>query len=95
MLFRLEPGVTLQRVRAAREALAALVETLPGVVEFAVTDNLAEENQGFTLALFSVFESRPAYEIFTRHPEYQRVWRELLGPIVAERVVAEGEARRG
>ncbi len=91
VLFRLRPGVTLEQVRAAREALSALVETLPGVLHFAVTDNLAVRNGGYTMALFSSFENRQAFEIFNRHPEFQRVWRELLDPVVEESMVAEGE----
>ena len=31
ILFRLKPGVSLDRVRGARESLQALVETMPGV----------------------------------------------------------------
>ena len=90
-LFRLREGVTLERVRAARESLAALVETLPGVMHFAVTDNLSDRNEGFTLTLFSAFEDRRAYDIFSRHPEFERVWRELLEPVIAERIVAQGQ----
>jgi len=90
-LFRLRPGVPLEQVRAARESLAALVETLPGVLHFTVTDNLANLNGGFTMALFSTFENRQAFEICNRHPEFRRVWGELLEPVVEESMVAEGE----
>jgi heme-degrading monooxygenase HmoA len=89
-LFRLRPGITLDRVRAAREELSQLVETLPGVHHFTVTDNVAEMSSGYTMALFSVFESEEACRIFQRHPDYVRVWGELLEPVVAARVVAEG-----
>ena len=81
----------MEQVRAAREALGSLVETLPGVLHFTVTDNLAKLNGGFTMALFSTFENRKAFEIFNRHPEFCRVWRELLEPVVEESMVAEGE----
>ncbi|MHC5065494.1 MAG: Dabb family protein [Planctomycetota bacterium] len=91
VLFRLRPGVTLDQVRAARESLSGLIETLPGVLHFVVTDNLAKRNGGFTMALFSSFENRQAFEIFNRHPEFQRVWGELLDPVVEESMVAEGE----
>ena len=87
----MKPGVTLDRVRAAREALSRLVETLPGVVHFSVIDNLADLNQGFTLVLFSIFENKQACAICHRHPEYERVWVELLEPVVEDRIVAEGE----
>lgn len=90
ILYRLKPGVTLDRVRTAREALAALAEHLPGVLHFAVTDNLAQENGGYTLALFAVFETREAFEIFQRHPEVHPVMQELLDPIVEKRIVALG-----
>jgi hypothetical protein len=90
MLFRLKPGVPLERVRGAREALQALVETMPGVAHLDVTHNLAADRQGFNLALFSAFENRNACEIFLRHPEYQRVWSEELEPVIEHHVVAQG-----
>ena len=89
-LFRLKQGVTLDKVRAAKEELSQLVETLPGVVHFMVTDNLAENGRGYTLALFSTFESDQAFRICQRHPEYQRVWKDLLEPVIDDRIVAEG-----
>ncbi|MEY3160607.1 MAG: hypothetical protein RIT25_598 [Planctomycetota bacterium] len=91
ILFRLHSGITLDRVRGAREQLQALVETLPGVEHFAVTHNLASEGGGFNLALFSGFQDRAACEIFLRHPEYVRVRDEELGPLVEKRLVAQGE----
>ena len=91
VMFKLRAGVTLDRVRAAREALAELVETLPGVLHLAVTDNLSSENAGFTMAMFATFENRPAFEVCSRHPEWQRVWREILEPVVADRIIAQGE----
>jgi len=90
-LYRLKPGVTLDRVRTAREELAALVETLPGVLHFTVTDNLSDRNRGYTLALFSLFESRDACEIFQRHPSYQQVWESQLQPVIDAQIIAEGE----
>ena len=90
-LYRLKPGVTLDRVRAARDELAALVETLPGVLHFTVTDNLSDRNRGYTLALFSLFESREACEIFQRHPSYQGVWQSQLHPVIQAQIIAEGE----
>ncbi len=89
-LFRLKPGITLERVREAREELAALVETLPGVLHFTVTDNLASLNYGYTMALFSMFENQDAFRIFQRHPSYQKVWDDLLEPVIEEKIVAEG-----
>ena len=90
ILFRLKPGIPLDRVRGAREALQALVETLPGVEHFSVTHNLAQDSRGFKLALFSTFENQSAFEIFQRHPEYQRVWNEELMPVLDEHVTAQG-----
>ncbi len=91
VMFRLQPGITLDRVREAREALSVLVETLPGVLHFTVTDNLSEQNQGYTMALFAVFENQRAYNIYRRHPEYERVYNGLLPDIVEDRLIAEGE----
>jgi heme-degrading monooxygenase HmoA len=90
ILFALKPGIALDRVRGARRSLQALVETMPGVEHLIVTHNLATDRQGFNLALFSVFENRTACEIFLRHPEYQRVWEQELGPLVERHVMAQG-----
>ncbi len=90
VLFRLRPGITLERVRRAREQLSRLAETLPGVLHFAVTHNVAIENGGYTLALFSAFENERAYEIFTRHPDHVRVITDDLAPVVEAKVVAQG-----
>ena len=91
VLVRLRSGVTLERVRAAREAMAELVETLPGLLHLGVVDNLSALNAGYTIALCAVFENRHAFEVCTRHPEWLRVWNQLLAPIIADRIVAEGE----
>ncbi|HLU40738.1 MAG TPA: Dabb family protein [Planctomycetota bacterium] len=90
VLFRLRPGITLERVRRARERLGRLAETLPGVLHFSVTHNVAAENGGYTLALFSAFESEQAYEIFIRHPDHQRVLADDLDSVVEGRLVAQG-----
>lgn len=91
ILFRLREGVTLDRVRATRERLAALVETLPGVREFVVTDNIATENDGgYKLALIASFEDRAAYEIFARHPEAREAVHALMNEIASDHLVVQG-----
>ena len=90
ILFALKPGISLVTVRAAREALQALIETMPGVDHLTVTHNVAGDGQGYNLALFSGFESKEACDIFLRHPEYRRVLDDELGPLVEQRLVAMG-----
>ncbi|MGC6486070.1 MAG: Dabb family protein [Planctomycetota bacterium] len=90
ILFALKPGISLVRVRSAREALQALIETMPGVDHLTVAHNVADDRHGYNLALFSGFESKEACEIFLRHPEYRRVLDEELAPLVDSRVVAMG-----
>lgn len=91
ILFALKPGIPLDRVRGAREALQDLVETMPGVEHLVVTHNLAGERGGFNLALFSVFENKTACDIFLRHPEYQRVWQQELEPLIERHLAAMGD----
>lgn len=90
ILFALKPGISLTTVRTAREALQALIETMPGVDHLTVTHNVAEDRQGYNLALFSGFESKEACEIFLRHPEYKRVMQDELAPLIEQKVVAQG-----
>ena len=90
ILFALKPGISLVTVRTAREALQALIETMPGVDHLTVAHNVADDRHGYNLALFSGFESKEACDIFLRHPEYQRVLNEELAPLVEQRVVAMG-----
>ena len=91
ILFALKPGIALDRVRGAREALQELIERMPGVAYLSVLHNVSPDRQGFNLALFSAFESRTASESFFRHPDYQRAWNELLAPLVDRHVVAQGD----
>ena len=91
ILFALKPGIPLDRVRVARKSLQELVETMPGVEHLVVTHNFAADRGGYNLALFSVFETKTACEIFLRHPEYQRVWNEELGPVIDRHVMAQGD----
>ena len=42
------------------------------------------------MVLFSMFESEQAHKICHRHPQYRRVWSELLEPVIEDRIVAEG-----
>lgn len=95
VLYRLKPDVTLDRVRQAREALQALVETLPGVHFFDVTHNVADDGGAYRLALFAGFDDRQAYTIFRGHPEARRVLDELLAPVILDQIVAEGEGDAG
>jgi heme-degrading monooxygenase HmoA len=91
ILFALKPGIALDRVREARESLQELIERMPGVDHLTVLHNVAADRQGYNLALFSAFESRTACDIFFRHPDYQRVWREQLAPLVDRQVAAQGD----
>lgn len=91
ILYALRPGVALGQVRAARQSLQSLIETLPGVEHFVVTHNLAPEGAGFNLVLFSAFTDRVACEIFLRHDEFSRVHQEELDPVVDRRIVALGD----
>jgi heme-degrading monooxygenase HmoA len=90
ILFALKSGISLDRVRSAREALQSLIETMPGVDHLSVTHNVSDDSHGYNLALFSGFETKEAFEIFFRHPEYQRVMREELEPMIDEKLVAQG-----
>lgn len=90
ILFALKPGIALDRVRTARQSLQQLIESMPGVAHLAVAHNVAADRHGYNLALFSAFESRTACDIFFRHPEYQRLWRDELAPLVERHVVAQG-----
>jgi heme-degrading monooxygenase HmoA len=95
ILYRLKPGIPLDRVREARHGLQALVETLPGVDQFTVTHNVAEGSEGYNLALFALFENQQACDIFLRHDAFRRVWQEELEPLVEARIDAQGAAETG
>lgn len=89
--YRLKEGVPLAEVRAGFDALAALVETLPGVEYFSVTENTVDPHGGWSMVLFSAFSDRGACDIFLRHPESRSIWTERLDRVVADReVVARG-----
>ena len=55
---------------------------------------IGADRHGYNLALFSAFETRTAGDIFFRHPEYQRVWRDELVPLIERHVIAQGDDER-
>ena len=87
VLFRLRAGITLDRVRAAKEELGALVETLPGVRELSVSHNVAEPSHGYTLALISHFDNRRAYEFFARNPDARGIVDRIMDDLVESHIV--------
>lgn len=90
-LYRIRPGVPIEGVRRAREELARLAETIPGVLHLSVGHNVADEHGGYKLALFAAFENEKACQLYLRHPDRVRARASFLDGVVDGCIVAEAD----
>lgn len=57
----------------ARDALQALADKIPGIVEWEVGVNAVESPEAFDLVLVSLFESLDCLAVYQTHPEHLKV----------------------
>ncbi len=72
-LFKLKPGVPRDdpRVVAAIERLAALKDSIDGIVDWEVARNITERPVTSDVALYSTFTDREALAAYGPHPAHR------------------------
>ena len=67
-MFRWKDGVTDEQKQAAREALAALKEQVPSVVEYTVGFDIRRNPNNWDMVLVADFEDQDGLESYFAHP---------------------------
>lgn len=80
VLLKLSAQASSEAVDRVLTELAALKDTIPGIVDFAVGPNVSPEglSQGFTHAFVTTFVSAAARDAYLTHPAHQAVAQNLV-----------------
>lgn len=85
VVFRFHPGTSPEAVEGLRLALAELAATLPEALTYDVGPDLGVNPASWDFAVSATFADAEGYLAYRDHPEHQRIIRELVEPIAAER----------
>ncbi|GGD46698.1 Dabb family protein [Paenibacillus nasutitermitis] len=94
--FQFKDSITPEQEKQLLEALLALREQVPGIVELTAGMNVTEETEnihGYTLGLRVTFDSRESLQQYGPHPKHQQ-FVSMLDGIVEKVVVIDYPVQR-
>jgi len=91
VVFRWNKSATPTSIAAADGALAALVATLPQIVEYRHGSSIGMRAGAADYGVVAVANTRADLLDYLDHPEHQRILSDLLAPITAERLATQVE----
>ena len=87
VMLRLVGGLPEEEVEHFLSQAREILTPIPGVKNFEIGHNIREDNH--PLALLMDFDSEEALETYQVHPEHQRFLTQVIGPIIAEKMVVD------
>ena len=91
VLFQWKPEATPEAIDAALEAVRALKEQIPGIIELTCGTNFSDRAKGYTHGIYVRFTDRAALEAYGPHPIHQEVVQNHIVPIRAEILAVDYE----
>lgn len=85
VVFRFHPDTPAEPVEALRSALAELGAALPEILTYDVGPDLGVNAASWDFAVSATFADAAGYLAYRDHPDHQRIIREQVEPITAER----------
>ena len=89
VLMRWKEGVDPERIAEAFEALRALKDQIPGILELTCGENFSDRAKAFQAGLYVRFRDRAALAEYLPHPAHQRVVQELITPIREDAIIVD------
>ncbi|MBB3698587.1 Dabb family protein [Flammeovirga yaeyamensis] len=84
VLFKFKEEATQEQIQAMVDALQALGGKIDEIKEIQVKENFSERAKGFTIMLYSLFESKEALEAYQVHPAHVVVVTDHVKPILGD-----------
>ncbi len=84
VLFKWQEDTSIEKITEALNALKALKDKIPGIVDLSCGKNFSERNQGFQHALMVRFNDQTSLDNYFPHPEHQEVVKNYIRPILAD-----------
>ena len=89
VVFRFAEGTPAERVQAIREALMGLPGRVPEVRSFSCGGDLGLREGNADFAIVAEFDDEDGWRAYQDDPEHQRIIRELISPVVEQRLAAQ------
>ncbi len=89
VLFRWNDAATPEVLGSITEALSAFVAGLDGVVAYRWSADAGLSPGNHQTAVIGDFVDADAFVAYRDHPEHQRIIRELIRPVLAERAAVQ------
>jgi hypothetical protein len=91
VLFKWKPGTPPEAIVEVGEALKALREKIPGIVDLSCGANFSTRSQGYETGLVVRFADRAALEAYGPHEAHQHVVQSLIAPIREDVIAVDYE----
>lgn len=76
----------VEKIKVELEGLKGLIDS---IVEIEVGINFESSEMAYDVVLYSVFKDKEGLDIYQKHPEHQRIGKELIRPVAQDRVVVD------
>lgn len=75
-----------QKMKTKLEGLKGLIDSM---IEIEVGINIEASEMAYDVVLYSTFKDQEALDTYQKHPEHQRVGKELVSQVTASRAVVD------
>ncbi|NLR91034.1 MULTISPECIES: Dabb family protein [Flammeovirga] len=89
VLFKIKDEATSSQVTAMINALNALGNKIEEIKEIHVKENFSDRAKGFSVVLYSIFETEEALNKYQVHPAHVEVVTDHVKPILEDILVAD------
>ncbi len=85
VLLRFQEGTEPAQIETITQALQALPGLIPEIADYRVGPDLALADSNWQFGIAADFATEADYVVYRDHAEHQRIIRELVRPVVADR----------
>ena len=87
--FRFNEGTTPEQIAALTEGLGRLPGAIPEIADYRFGPDVGINEGNGHIAVTADFVTLADYLVYRDHPEHQAVIRDLIAPILAERIAVQ------
>lgn len=87
--FRFSDGTSAEQIAALTEALGRLPGAIPEIADYRFGSDVGINDGNGDLAVSADFATLADYLVYRDHPQHQALIRDLIAPILAERIAVQ------
>ncbi len=91
VMFKWNEGVSPDQVAGCVAELSALPESIEQIRDYVLGPDVGVNPGNFDMVVTGDFDSVADYVVYRDHPDHQRVVREVIAPLVAQRAAVQFE----